>query len=676
LAWTLATRRADRGEPPSDRVWTWSDLWEAIRAEGGETPIVLSETGARAALIEAIDRARTAGSLEATTPILDSAGFRRRAARRLARWTAAGRDPTADGETTDPIEADLFRLYREYQAVLSDLNAVDEANLALWSASMLLMRLELPVRWGLVERLAVIEPPSESRPVRWALEAFLRFVPDLHVALPFEEDPGRAQLYANAARLRYRLLAKGCQERPAPLQPRRPEGFALVLQRLFRNEEAHWGSITRGDGLEIRGAPQGEDTARVVAAWVDERLKRGVAPEELAVVLRQWDEAADELLETLKVWGLPIEDRRPAPIRRNAAVHALRLAMTLPCDAWETDRLCRLLRHGRLNPLWDSRPSMIDRAKAAAAIRASGVYRGLSPLQRAIERMISQEPRGPDNDRPELSRRDRGRHAELARAARPILEHLAALIGRVDQPGMWPEQVDRLWTLAEELGLEPEAEPALGALFAALEDHGLVLDALGKTDARSWADFTFEVERLVHDTVLQAEPSQPGLVGFLTADEAAGLEARCVLVANLAEGAFPARSVLLGAEPEETEIDALDEDGEEPSEVDSEAASTADRRPNRGRDADDARQRWLEFDARTPMAEPTPFGREMARFLRSIGAATEDLTLLTPTADEKGEELLPAGFLEETKALFEPKALALIERVETALDPALLVTPP
>src|SRR5690349_16708792 len=66
------------------RVWSWDDLWQAIRDECGEGPTRLSAAGARAALGEAIASARGDGELGDVAGVIDWPGFRRRLVGRIA----------------------------------------------------------------------------------------------------------------------------------------------------------------------------------------------------------------------------------------------------------------------------------------------------------------------------------------------------------------------------------------------------------------------------------------------------------------------------------------------------------------------------------------------------------------------------------------------------------------
>ena len=85
----LAVRcRAARGL----RVWCWDDLWREARVGRDDAPALLSASGVRAVLREAIDRARRAGLLGRVGSIAEAPGFRRRLRGRIAAWTSPVRN--------------------------------------------------------------------------------------------------------------------------------------------------------------------------------------------------------------------------------------------------------------------------------------------------------------------------------------------------------------------------------------------------------------------------------------------------------------------------------------------------------------------------------------------------------------------------------------------------------
>ena len=376
-----------------DRVACWDDLWIALRADRSDGPTCLGPAGTRAALRQAIDRARKAGELGVSGHLADSAGLRRRLARRFAPWMRAGIAPDDLPPPAGPVEAEVRRVYRRYQEVMADLGAVDEAGLAAFCSALFSLTQELPRSWGRVERLVIVRPPAEDRAVRLVLETLRKTIRHLRVYLPFEAEPARAELYAPAARLRECLLGRGFVERVVEPPADRPAGLGALGRTIFRDDAAP-DAITEVDGLALLGAPRGEGLARVAADWIRRRIDLGEPPEELLILVRGWTEEAVIGVEALRGWGLPVSTGAGRPIGTDAAVQALRLAMAIPADDWDTDRLGRLLRNGRLRPDWpEAREHPLTLATTAAAIREARVYRGLDAIRNGARSPRRRRPR-------------------------------------------------------------------------------------------------------------------------------------------------------------------------------------------------------------------------------------------------------------------------------------------
>ncbi|WP_158633376.1 PD-(D/E)XK nuclease family protein [Tautonia sociabilis] len=672
---SLASGTIGPSRSESDRVYCWDDLWRSLRADRLDGPLVLSPAGTRAALVEAIDRARREGELTVSASVAGSSGFRRRVARRIAPWMSAGRAPDDLPAPTGAVELELHRIYRRYNEVLARLGAVDAPGLEAYYASLYRLTRELPRSWGRVDRLVLVEPPAEDRPVRLAIDAMRHSIRQLGVVLTFDGDPSRAEVDATAARFRERLLSWGFLEERIEPPEDRPAGLLAIGQALFREGDPGGYRIDRSEGIALRGASTGEGLARLAAVWARRLLDEGEAPEELIILVRSWDEQSRIALDQLRTWGLPVGNGKGRGIASDAAVQALRLAMTIPVEDWDTDLLGRLLRNGRLRPDWNEAAAHpMALAATAAALRETRVFRGRDAIAEAIDRMGGDpSPEAEQSGgKPDYLRRYRQRRSWLAGIAGPVFGRLSALIDAVAQQGPWASQVDRLSRLATGLGLDPNEEP-LGLLFAALDDHGLVLDGVGRGgEPWTWAAFVAEVEAILRDLPAPEAPGS-GALRMATVDEAAGVVSRHVLLTNLAEGAFPDRSAVgPAAEPDDGSHDEPEPGDDSSTEPDAEPG-----RAELGvRDLRIGPLR-LPFDpAPTAPSRPTPFGREMARFLRVIGSAERSLTLAYPTADEKGVALSDSGFLAEVKALLTPDVDREIVREDRSLDPALRETTP
>jgi CRISPR/Cas system-associated exonuclease Cas4 (RecB family) len=216
---------------------------------------------------------------------------------------------------------------------------------------------------------------------------------------------------------------------------------------------------------------------------------------------------------------------------------------------------------------------------------------------------------------------------------RDVVEPLIALIEPLGQPRTWPEQVDQLRDLADGLGLGSPGDPALDHLFDALDDHGTVLERLGRGDRPGpWKAFTSEVEAMVGDLTMPAPDVPPGTIRMAEVDDMAGARADHLILANLAEGTFPTREAIdprLALAPEEGE----------------------------------------------PGRPDAAFAREIRRFLRVVGSADLGLVLAYPTGDEQGQELLRAGFLDDLLGRLSDEAERACHSAHRRFDPALVDHP-
>ena len=382
-------------------------------------------------------------------------------------------------------------------------------------------------------------------------------------------------------------------------------------------------------GLSIHGAPQGEGAARVLARAVRDRLDRGVDPEEILVLFRRWGEPAEVALDVLREWGIPVHAEPTRPLGAEPSVAALLLAIGLPVEDWATDRVIRLLRNGQVRPGWPgSEP--LSMAAAASVVKASPVFRGREQLLNWLDRRVAEQ-------------QGHTVEAERARLARDLVERIFAILAPLDEPRPFAEQVEQLFRLATELGIglaaqlrmripitEPpgwidsatrwRTRPACWSAWAAANRGGAGRRSPPRSSPRRW------------NGRLRPRRRRPARSAWPPSTRPSGRSAAHVILADLAEGSFPAR---------------------------------------------DAVQAFLTIRPGVPPDDATrrTFSREMLRFLRVIGSAESSLVLIYPTTDAKGQDLLRAGFLDELMDCLSPDALAACHRSIRRLDPALVDSP-
>jgi RecB family exonuclease len=622
----LGSRQADRGACPGPgaRVWCWADLWAHVRDEAGAGSSCLSEGAAGAVFAEAIRQARQAGELAAITAVIDWPGYRRRLRARFAEWTTDERPARAANLNLAGPAAAEWAAFVRYRNLLRKLGAEDESGLAAWASRRLLQR--PPASLAAFAQVTFLDWESPS-PAHWrVLDHALRRARSVRVTMACEDGEASASLYEATAPVRDRLRELGFVETPVQTEIWRPAGLRELERSLFRRSRAD-AEVATVHGLAIHGAPQGEGTARVVAREVRRLLERGADPEDVIVLFRQWGEPAEIALEVMRDWGIPVHAEPGRSLGSEPSVAALLLAIGLPVEDWATDRVIRLLRNGQVRPGWPG-SDPLSMAAAASVVKTSPVFRGREPLLNWLDRHVAEM-------------RDRTVKAERARLARDLVERIFELLSPLDQPRPFAEQVERLFRVASGLGIGvprgkgdvPHGEAGLDRLLDALEDQAGILDRLGRGEAPwRWADFAGEVESFAMELAAPPLPPRPGAVRLAAVDEVEGARAAHVILADLAEGTFPAHEAV---EP---------------------FLST---RPGVPPDA----------------ASRRAFSREMLRFMRVIGSAESSVVLIYPTTDAKGQDLLRAGFLDELMEHLTPEALEACHRSVRRLDPALVDSP-
>lgn len=599
LAWT------GRGPSPAS-VWTWDELWKAVRERRGEGPIALSHAATRTVRDAAIDSARREDRWGDLRDAFAAPGFRRRLRSRIAAWTRSGRSPEEPPEFASPSAEAEWAIFASYRRLLKRLHAEDDDGLARWAAKVLIA--DPPHGFDRPARVRVVEP-LESAPVVMAIDGLRRHARDMAVSLVIDSEPREVADLGRPA-LRDRLIGWGFSEEVADSGPIRGEALNHLTSGLFREPRAE--PISRADGVTLLGAPEGEGEAIVTARRVVDLLGAGLPPEEVLIVSGRSAEAIEPLHAALRRCGIPAALSCTRSLTKAPAVVALLLAARLGAEGFEAETFIRLLRHGCVRPAWPEARDSLALARAATALREARAYRGASAIRSALRRH-SISSAAADGDPGERARR---RRSERAALALPLVERFIAAIDGAARPGVWGRCADRLFTLAEAIGLGEDA--SIDALRLSVEEQGDVLARLGRgREEWAWDRFVEEVAGLCAELEVPRD-REPHGVSLACIDEVRGASARHVLIVGMGEGAFPA-----------------------------------------------------------PVSEASPDGaddhlkREMERFLRLIDSADEGLTLVYPTTDVKGQALLASGFLDDVRRLFSPSALAAMTRSRSRIDPVL-----
>jgi ATP-dependent helicase/nuclease subunit B len=612
----LGTRT--RGPAPPLRVFCWSDLWRSIGESLGDGPIRLSTTASDNVFQEAIRVGRETGDLSALGSVLDWPGYRRQLQARFTVWTRDEDLGTPVDVERDPVATAERGLFDHYRELLTSLKAEDDAGFAVWASRRILKR--PPEPFAAFHQVAFLDWASAS-PAQWRfMKHALARAKSVHVSLAYEHDAASLSIYEASQTVRAQLIELGFIETIVPTDLWRPAGLRDVEQALFRPRE-HSERVSATRGLEVRGAPQGDGVARLIAHELKTLLDGGAEPDQILVLFRHEGEQSDRAFEIARDWGLPVRSTTSLSLTRDPSITALLIASSLPTSDWETTQLIRLLRHGQFRPDWP-KAGRLEFAAAASLLQKTRVYRGRSNILDALDRAVVAAE----------SERDQHR-AGSARGARALVHRLISLLEPLDQPRPWPDQVQQLMRMVAALGLGEAGHFAIELLRDALDDTSDVLDKFGhRAEAWSWSKFVDELRAIVLRASPAPGPPVSGSILFATIEEAAGARVPFIIFADLAEGSFPSRSAVepfLALRP-----------GERPGLACRLAAS-----------------------------------REMLRFLRVLGSAESRITLVHPTTDAKGQELLRAGYLDDLLDLLTPDARAVCHQSIVRFDASLIDTP-
>ncbi|WZO99453.1 PD-(D/E)XK nuclease family protein [Isosphaeraceae bacterium EP7] len=615
------------------RVWCWDDLWMAQADGRPDRPALLSDAGRREALKQALDRAHKATELDRIGHGAATPGFRRQVSERISAWMQAERFPSPSPRASD-VENAQRSIFHHYRAVLRELNAADLDSFASWAS---IPSDDHANGWlGSLGRVLVAEPLSMT-PARWrGVALLLDHARTFTVTLPYVAGPALGEVYAATRPIRERLLELGLEEIVQPVDRTRSVCLSALDVLFERDDEYEIPPPLPTEGLSLIGAPRGEDLSRVVASEVRAYLEDGARPAEVAVVVRQWDDEAALIVGELHAWSIPATTSIGRPLANDACLCALKLAMGITVEDWATGPLVRFLRNGQVDPVGLGGESTDDLAVAASMIRATRVTRGLDALRVALARAANPPKRG---DEDQMSQA-RSRKASRAAVALKIVERLAQVLPPSGWSGSWSDMVDRTRLLWRVIGLDRSeaGRRSTSMLGAAFDDQGWVIEGLGQGKGRTeWRAFVEQVGTMLGELTFPRD-AEPGSVLVTTLADAAGLQSKHVLMANLGEGTFPIRAAVAGRDQPERRAGF---DFDEPSEP-----------------------------------ENLAFASEALEFLRLGGMAGRTLALVYPTTDESGQDLLPASFAEDLiRRLDADPAGSRVHRSRRRYDPTLLDDP-
>ena len=698
--------------PRPDRVWDFAELWEHIGQALPKPPGRLGEVAALALIDECLQTARQRQLLKLVPQDIDLRGYRWLLRDQFRLWTLSERRsaPRSDQSRTtssspatplsefdQTAEEDAFTLFQLYRRWLETNRFEDAAGWVVWASHGLehhpqVVRLRLEP-----ETVAVIDPPAHGPVIRRLLTFFRDHTRRLELVLPDDPEPTLSEPYRPWNALKQQVRAWRFVENRVDPPADRPEGLAHLNATLFRLDEHHLPRHDQNQGVQILGAPSGEAQGLVAAREALRLHQQGIPWNQMLFLTRSWDEASDEWSRDLNACGVPLRSLRRKTLSEKPFIRSLLRIIRLVAHDWPTGEVVACLRDRLIAPtetvfepderdaqaafqeLPSPRFSWLDRALAADAVARTRLPGGLEALRVGLTRMTqaatgepsdasraatASPPRNLDqNDR--FGRVRKARHAQIALR---VLNWLAARLAPLNAPRTRPAHLDALEEVAKALDLTQHTDHLhdWSRFRLALEEDELIVridaEARGQSPpSESWSDFANRAEQIARD--VRFEPGsetrwnsdQSDQATLMTLEQARGLKAKVVIMANLGRGAFPshrAAEALLanpfgGSAAGESELDAIAIDDE---------SSVTD---------------WFP----TQETDNLAFAHEMAAFLRVVGTATHHLVLIYPKADLSGHPLQAAAFVEEVCRRFESNLFPdPISRLDAVKEPNLCLT--
>lgn len=406
----------------------------------------------------------------------------------------------------------------------------------------------------------------------------------------------------------------------------RPAGIEHIADQLFASKTKQ---SKNAAGVQVIEGPGKLGEVKLVARAVKQLLLSGAQPDDVLVSVRDLEPYVNLLQEFFAEYGIPLDIEAEMPLLRQPAVVTLLKAARLSNDDWPFAETAALLRSNYFRPDWpelaDDREIPLD---SELLLRLIGEPKGREAfLNATIRHAKDLEP--PLEDESAASQ-ERLRKQKLAERCLPFLRHFLATWDTVPTNAPIDQFVGSLRSFADDIGIFRSAvESELVALeiyFNELANWAARCKCLSKRPAKiALSDFLHVATTIAGTTHLPRTTTGSGRVRIVPADLAAGLTCKHLFVIGLSERSFPNLSVgdYLLNEQERRRF----------REVGIDLNITADR-----------------------------LSTERLLFYRLVTSASHSLTLSYPALDEKGQQLLPASFLENVRELFVSQTITTTRR--------------
>lgn len=662
LSARIASHRACGGlfDP---RIFTFPALAETLLDANGEPVRRLTDLQRHLVLRDLVSRLQADGKLGGLSALAGFEGFLEAVDGLISELKRAAVDPARFSELVrrhcpeHPANEGISALYEAYQRVLTTHALYDDAG-AFWQARDLLAEgRRRPLEN--VSLLLVDGFEDFTTTQLQVVELLSREVDQVVVTLRLRpESQSEAYALPQATRRRLREHLPELQEEwlgdPAPPWRSSLEG----LRHCWMDLEAP-PDLIPDDSVALLAAPGVRAEAREVARQVKGRLLEGVAPGDIAVLVRSLDVYHAPLVEAFAEFGVPCRVGVGRPLNQCPAAQTVLDILDVPAGDYQREDVVKLLcssyvarTRGMLlaGTQWEARiggDELEDLALRIGVIGGAREWTRLLSYHRnrlawLLEPGRLQEPEDEDGE-PRRSREDLEAEAAALEQAQRLLNGLfellnplmaastpahgtAALAAAVDALG-----VARCAQRADDLAAAAADTEALRLLFEALQEWVETAPEIGLTQPLQPGEFVAAVRELCRRLSLAPAPDHEGAVRVMDVYEARQLRFPEVFVVGLNEGVFP----------QARHADAIYDD--------------------------DARAR-LNREG-TVLEQRLPRQSEEALlFLEALSAAEKRLWLSWATCDADGGPLLCSHFLEEVQRLFSPPLVPRIRRLSQVIS--------
>ena len=456
-----------------------------------------------------------------------------------------------------PKDAELARIYARYQRQLRE-NRLADIEGEGWLA---LAKLREQPQFPAGPALVLVDGFDQFTRVQAQLLAELaKAIPQLHITLT-QAHAAPATSRSHIARQR---LAEAFQQAGVALRMQKLLAQATrpaSLQQLSRQFYADIAGAGSSEALTLIAAPSPIHEAREVLREIKRRLLAGVPPDDMLVILRDWELYADALQSVRAEFQLPLLMQIERPISRRPVIAALLAVLRLAPRFRRRDLLDALRSPYIAAGLDEEMINLLDRISREQQLVGGGKRDWLAVIR------LAQQPgrKSTDENATRLTQRQADALSEKLSAfmdgvtppaqadTRAYVAWLDGLLGEHAHEQSADTRHDSHYRLRirQLAGADNHAHAqrdsrALSSLAAILREllaTDLALGVPGRARPIRWAQFIGDLRHALDSPPrLPGNQARRGKVLVTTASQARGLPHAQVFILGLAEGVFPAES--------------------------------------------------------------------------------------------------------------------------------------